>query len=424
MGNASRPGLPTASFVTVDSKEIDLIRKEPAFLKRVFDYLGPWALNFIQDGNSSDKRKAEENAETRDIAAKKARLVPDKLRVSFLDNDGKKSTVYALDIPKLIDEWKLPKNGDKKEGLLFSEFREAAGFLLKFEAERTIGGENSNSYRWFDNHFSFWLVHRGSEQLFEFWKDLEFDQRMERKVYPKPFVASSYKNTWSKAESNKARSLKVKEILAAATAAAMSAVSSSPSSSSHPFAQKPVKKPTKFGGISTPFQPGSKGKTLAPCCLGCGKRGHCIDEHIDSIHGKFSWITFVNNVACSPDRGNKPLCFTWNIRRECKGCDSLHTTTHSPGPVRNPPALDLLLTALIPPALPYHDFSHTLPNRPVLPNTLERLKSIYQKIVTPYNAKAFENALSKENLSDKYPILIDIPKHGAFLGDFPNIAEQ
>ncbi|KAJ3990646.1 hypothetical protein F5050DRAFT_1821354, partial [Lentinula boryana] len=320
--------------------------------------------------------KAEENAETRDVAAKRARLVPDveegsndptiiseiifpqilfdtakrvsggiplsfftyerlsaiasdtlltqKLRVSFLDDDGKKSTVYALDVPKLIDEWKLPKNGDKKEGLLFSEFREAAGFLLKFEAERTIGGESSNSYRWFDNHFSFWLVHRGSEQLFEFWKDLEFDQRMERKVYPKPFIASSYENAWSKAESNKARSLEVKEILAAATAAAMSAVSSSPSSSSHPFAQKPIQKPTKFGGISTPFQPGSKGKTLAPCCLGCGKRGHRIDEHIDSIHGKFSWITFVNNVACSPDRGNKPLCFAWNIRRECKGCDSLH----------------------------------------------------------------------------------------------------
>ncbi|KAJ3739329.1 hypothetical protein DFH05DRAFT_1587917 [Lentinula detonsa] len=232
MGNASRPGSPTASFVTVDSKEIDLIRKEPAFLKRVFDYL--------------------ENAETRDIATKRARLVPDveegsndptiiseiifpqilfdtakrvsggiplsfftyerlsaiasdtpltqKLRVSFLDDDGKKNTVYALDVPKPIDEWKLPKNGDKKEGLSFSEFREAAGFLLKFEAERTIGGESSNSYRWFDNHFSFWLVHHGSEQLFEFWKDLESDQRMERKVYPIPFVTSSYKNTWSKAE--------------------------------------------------------------------------------------------------------------------------------------------------------------------------------------------------------------------------------
>ncbi|KAJ3783570.1 hypothetical protein GGU10DRAFT_435859 [Lentinula aff. detonsa] len=252
MGNASRPGSPTASFVTVDSEEIDLIRKEPAFLKRVFDYLGPWAINFIQERNSSDKRKAEEDSEAKDVATKKARLVPDveegsndptvlsevnfpqilfdtarrvsggiplsfftyerlsaiasdtlltqKIRVSFLDDDGKKSTVYALDVPKLIDEWKLPKGGDKKEGLSFSEFREAAGFLLKFEAERTVGGENSNNYKWFDNHFSFWLVHRGSESLFEFWKDLEFDQRMERKIYPKPFVASSYENAWSKAE--------------------------------------------------------------------------------------------------------------------------------------------------------------------------------------------------------------------------------
>ncbi|KAJ3991414.1 hypothetical protein F5050DRAFT_1542951, partial [Lentinula boryana] len=79
MGNASRPGSPTASFVTVDSEEIDLIRKEPAFLKRlgVFEYLGPWAINFIQGRNSSDKRKMEEDAESRAVAAKRARLVPD-----------------------------------------------------------------------------------------------------------------------------------------------------------------------------------------------------------------------------------------------------------------------------------------------------------------------------------------------------------
>ncbi|KAJ3744584.1 hypothetical protein DFH05DRAFT_1611592 [Lentinula detonsa] len=304
MGNASRPGSPTASFVTVDSEEIDLIRKEPAFLKRVFEYLGPWAINFIQARNSSDKRKMEEDAESRVVAAKKARLVPDieegtndptviseiifpqilfdtakrvsggiplsfftyerlstiasdtlstqKLRVSFLDDDGKKSTVYALDIQKLIEEWKLPKSGDKKEGLSYSEFREAAGFLLKFEAERTIGGENSNNYRWLDNHFSFWLVHRNSESLFEFWKELEFDQRMERKVYPKPFVASSYENAWSKAESNKSRSIEVKEILAAATAAAMSAASLTPPPSSlNPSTQGPLSKGDLFPSVNS-----------------------------------------------------------------------------------------------------------------------------------------------------------------------------
>ncbi|KAJ3999523.1 hypothetical protein F5050DRAFT_1857024 [Lentinula boryana] len=422
MGNTSRPGSPTVSFMMVDSEEIDLIRKEPAFLKRVFDYLGPWAINFIQDCNLSNKCKAEENAKTvktvpvrfrrvlevsksvikeyrapassygsvnvqsdelrdlytcilivksitirasiskagssvrrsggitvtktREVTAKKACLVPDieeglnnptviseinfpqilfdTAKQALGDDDGKKSTVYALDVPRLINKWKLPKSGDKKEGLLFSEFHEAAGFFLKFEAECTIGGKNSNSYRWFDNHFSFWLVYRGSKHLFEFVKDIEFDQRMERKIYPKPFIASSYENAWSKAKSNKARLIEVKEILMAVTAAAMSAASSPPSSSSYLSTQKQVKKPMKFGGISMPFQLGSKGKTLAPCCLGCGKQGHHIDEHTDSIHGKFSWVIFVNNVVCSPDQGNKPLCFTWNIRRECKGCDSLH----------------------------------------------------------------------------------------------------
>ncbi|KAJ3991453.1 hypothetical protein F5050DRAFT_1716083 [Lentinula boryana] len=307
MGDASRPGSPTASFITVDSEEIDLIRKEPAFLKRVFEYLGPWAINFIQGRNLSDKRKTEEDAESRAVATEK------------------KLTVYALDVQKLIEEWKLPKGGDKREGLSYSEFREAAGFLLKFEAERTVGGENSNNYKWLDNHFSFWLVHRNSESLFEFWKELEFDQRMERKVYPKPFVASSYENAWSKAENNKSRSFKVKEILAAATAAAMSAISpTAPSSSSNPSSQRPLKKMPKFGAIPTPFQSGSKGKTPVPCCLGCGKRGHQIDEHVNSFHGKLLWVSLVNAIACSPDRGNKPICFAWNIRRECKGCDNLH----------------------------------------------------------------------------------------------------
>ncbi|KAJ3980148.1 hypothetical protein F5890DRAFT_1588996 [Lentinula detonsa] len=228
MGNASRPGSPTASFVTVDSEEIDLIRKEMAFLKRVFEYLGPWAINFIQGRNSSDKRKMEEDAESKVVTAKRARLVPDVeegtndptviseiifpqilfdtakrvsggIPLSFFTYEHL-STIASDTLStqkfarfflgrrwkevhgKLIEEWKLPKGGDKKEGLSYSEFREAAGFLLKFEAERTIGGENSNNYRWLDNHFSFWLVHRNSESLFELWKELEFNQRMESEL--------------------------------------------------------------------------------------------------------------------------------------------------------------------------------------------------------------------------------------------------
>ncbi|KAF9042691.1 hypothetical protein BDP27DRAFT_1244341, partial [Rhodocollybia butyracea] len=38
LGNASRPGSPTASFVSVDTVELDKLRKEPNLLKRVLDY--------------------------------------------------------------------------------------------------------------------------------------------------------------------------------------------------------------------------------------------------------------------------------------------------------------------------------------------------------------------------------------------------
>ncbi|KAJ3740291.1 hypothetical protein DFH05DRAFT_1511193, partial [Lentinula detonsa] len=310
MGNASRPGSPTASFVTVDSEEIDLIRKEMAFLKRVFEYLGPWAINFIQGRNSSDKRKMEEDAESRVVTAKRARLVPD---VKEGTNDP--TVISEIIFPQILFDTAKRVSGDiplsfftyehlstiasdtlstqkfarfflgrrwkevhgvrlgrtetdrrmetaqrwrQERGTVLQRIPRSGGFqkfLLKFEAECTIGGENSNNYRWLNNHFSFWLVHRNSESLFELWKELEFDQRMERKVLPKPFVASSYKNAWSKAESDKSRSIEAKEILAAATAAAMSAVSLTPPSSSlNPSTQRPTKKLTKFGAISTPLK--------------------------------------------------------------------------------------------------------------------------------------------------------------------------
>ncbi|KAJ3978537.1 hypothetical protein F5890DRAFT_1595856, partial [Lentinula detonsa] len=277
--------------------------------------------------------------------------------------------------------------------------REAAGFLLKFEAERTIGGENSNNYRWLDNHFSFWLVHRNSESLFEFWKELEFDQRMERKVYPKPFVASSYENAWSKAESNKSRSIEVKEILAAATAAAMSAASLTPPPSSlNPSTQRPAARGRHSrlaalavvnevtASTNTPIRPtGSSYGSPSSTLLRVPQTG-------------------TTNLSASPGTSDENAKGATIFMLVPSVADQ--TTTLSHGPAGSPLLLEPLLASLIPPPLQYHDFSHSLPNRLPFPNTPERFTNIYKKIGICHNF-SHDGKLSKGDLFPSVNSFID-----------------
>ncbi len=66
----------------------------------------------------------------------------------------------------------------------------------------------------------------------------------------------------------------------------------------------------------------------------------------------------------------------------------------------------LLKDLLVSPSLNYSDISDSVLCRPPIPHALPGDDEIYNAIVTPYNAKAFETALKKHNISHEFPYLV------------------
>ena len=70
---------------------------------------------------------------------------------------------------------------------------------------------------------------------------------------------------------------------------------------------------------------------------------------------------------------------------------------------------------------PYFDFlPFVVPRQPLLLASLEN-EEVRSKIVTPYNADAFESLLSKYDLMNIYPHLVRNLRNGFPLGEFPDL---
>jgi hypothetical protein len=74
--------------------------------------------------------------------------------------------------------------------------------------------------------------------------------------------------------------------------------------------------------------------------------------------------------------------------------------------------------------LAYHDFADSIIARIAKPDTPSKHIKMYKRIVTPYNADAFEHELKLHNLLYRYPSLINILQHGASLGDMPQLTKS
>lgn len=73
---------------------------------------------------------------------------------------------------------------------------------------------------------------------------------------------------------------------------------------------------------------------------------------------------------------------------------------------------------------PHLDLLPTVFHRLPSPHSLPSHDRILHKIVTPYNANAFETLLVKHNLADCYPFLVRNLRNGFPLGEFPDITEH
>ncbi|KAF7323828.1 hypothetical protein MKEN_00604100 [Mycena kentingensis (nom. inval.)] len=92
-------------------------------------------------------------------------------------------------------------------------------------------------------------------------------------------------------------------------------------------------------------------------------------------------------------------------------------STYSASYTRSLPAVLSAHTTLV-----YPDLSHSIRPRPRPTNFSVDDAEILNRVVTPYNADAFERALSDLNITDEFPQLVDNLRNGFPIGDLPELA--
>ncbi|KAF9076685.1 hypothetical protein BDP27DRAFT_812537 [Rhodocollybia butyracea] len=250
VGETSRPGSPTASFMTVASADLQRIRKDQGLLKSLADFLGPWARNWLK-GKEEEDAEARRNNGKDNRAPKRLKLAADvveilddptarpmvqfpdtlictanlssslplclftlphlqtiyafqneiKTKKTYIpDDEGKIISVGIYDIAKLRERLGIAADTGKSDGLTFSQFRDAAQNFYNFEAERTEGHGQSIRAQWTSSHFMFFLNQPDAEELYSHWKPIEYDLRLQHQLRSLSFNIEIYRGSWLKAE--------------------------------------------------------------------------------------------------------------------------------------------------------------------------------------------------------------------------------
>lgn len=92
---------------------------------------------------------------------------------------------------------------------------------------------------------------------------------------------------------------------------------------------------------------------------------------------------------------------------------------HSPGRAVDAPPEDEFESRAPPPHLPYPRLLSSVVRRPPFNCSVHSQPEIFEKIVVPYDANAFEFFLDKFHLLDSYPDLVSFLRHGFPIGSMP-----
>jgi hypothetical protein len=76
------------------------------------------------------------------------------------------------------------------------------------------------------------------------------------------------------------------------------------------------------------------------------------------------------------------------------------------------------------PILHYTDFSTSISHRPVPLDACPGDIEIYERVVTPYNADAYEMLLEQYELTNQYPLLVQNLRQGFPIGDMPILTQS
>ncbi|KAF8826049.1 hypothetical protein HHX47_DHR6000538 [Lentinula edodes] len=364
LGNSAEDALDIASFVTIDTKSLDNIRKDRTILERLKDYLTTDTLDFFRQRNEveeADRRSRTRGREEEDAeeGARKKRktgkvvLVPRNAgpRVTTFDTllfdtidafpifplflfTNKNLDLINTHMPELkrmkishiegkphvldlkeIAKWVKEAGGTSRdENLDFIQWSQAAKNFYQFEClqDEDLGKEAPRAL-FYVEHFAFFMNQQDSEDFFAYWLKVEIRLRKEHQSKLYAFDSDTYEREWTLVRA---------EHISDSKYATSPSISTSTQTSSSSRAPAP-------GALSTtsqkPFPSGNKERTAAPCCLGCAARGHKLDGHDDTKNGPFRWARNIKGLISTP--GGKSICWYWNLRGQCRGCDKEHCCT-------------------------------------------------------------------------------------------------
>ncbi|PPR01940.1 hypothetical protein CVT24_001279 [Panaeolus cyanescens] len=335
------------------------------------------------------------------------------------DGTQKKFTVF--DVGKILGMKEEATLFPKETDIPFADWLIAARYRYDFEVARAEWEAKHNceepDYSHADDlglHFEFFENQKDAQVTYDFWKEEEASIRR-NKVHGFRTNKEQLRGVFSMAKFKYEESLKKRsedDVLLTRIAGLEKLVQQGSSSRSG------------SGGGSNQSNQGlskqsfrSSNSSSPPACLYCGETGHRVHDHPKEktkfSDGKPFWASV--DPPASP------------VTRE-KNLTSVHSvgalpTTLSPSPAEGVDALSLFLEASLSPSLIYSDFSSTIVERPPGPSPSLFPFSLYEKIVTPYSADAFESHLVSLNLSDKYSLLCNNLRNGFPLGNMPAITQ-
>jgi hypothetical protein len=322
--------------------------------------------------------------------------------------------------------------------------------MYEFQRQRDKDGPDGAWSQWWGKHFAFFDRQTDAREYYDTWRLKELKLRKDMYSFRRDFDLNEYENTYALARSEYEERARVDNQLGKLSSDFQCFKDSFFRNNNSPYDSRsrfPPFKPSvpsnasNFSSSRPLFQQGSSGTSSAPAaCILCAERGHTIGFHSsDKVTAKFSdgkavWAKFNDGRLLTPDWKETASTSTSEASNTVSHRDkNIHqtditsvlfavkkVTTHSLGRADADP-IKAFLNASRPPSLFYPDFLPYVIARPNFCPLTHILPDIFEAIVTPYNADAFDSFLLKHDLCSSYPQLTHHLRHGFPLGPMPEL---
>ncbi|PPR05511.1 hypothetical protein CVT24_003191 [Panaeolus cyanescens] len=295
-----------------------------------------------------------------------------------------------IDITSLQDKLKAPPGS-----LTYAQFLEAKENMIKFQQQRDTGdGSWGALYR---EHFDFFTSQDNAETYYDSWKSMEVEMRFSWRANETRFPQSVYVSKWISMVDTHGLRIQLQAALGN---------TAEPGNSDSKRGARGKAQNTNSTTIPPPLAENSiTGKKASRSTRTPNSSPHSTKKYASpgTYTEKGSHAT-----TATPEYTSARTAATQD-------------TTHSRANVV--PSLEDFINSSKPDVLSYPNLYQSVVHRPAFDPRTHINPDLFQKIVTPYNADAFEHFLAKHNLTDSYPLLVFNLRHGFPLGRMPNLPE-